>query len=149
YIYRDAGPRRTPTPDAGVPPEPPPADDAGFASATEVLAFLEGKVLLMQGDQIPTYPNGYDENINYGQATQCIHTVRMSIGSGQFDVATELGTLMNAPNSGDRGTCDRVTPSGTDLMFDTTAVLVENVGGGGDCFDLTLTYAGFGQEGRG
>ncbi len=36
-----------------------------------------------------------------------------------------------------------------ELTFDSTAALVENIEGNGECFDFTITYPGFGQEGRG
>jgi hypothetical protein len=36
-----------------------------------------------------------------------------------------------------------------ELVFDSTAVLLENVKDDGACFDFTVTYPGFGQEGRG
>ena len=36
----------------------------------EVLACLDGHTLAMQGDEIPADPNGYDQNVNFGQATQ-------------------------------------------------------------------------------
>ena len=37
----------------------------------------------------------------------------------------------------------------TELKFDSTSYLVENVEGDAECFDFTVTYTGFGQEGRG
>ena len=147
YVYPDGGDGLRAIADAG-------SRDAGstgrpIRSGADVLALLEGKTLLMNAAAVPTHPNGYDENINFGSASQCIHSVRMDVASGGFTVTTELATLMGAPSAGDRGTCDRATAAGSNVVFNTTAVLVENVRDNGGCFDLTLTYAGFGQEGRG
>lgn len=122
---------------------------ARLLSGADVMNLLEGKTLLMEADKIPSHPNGYDENLNYGSATQCIHSVQMDVQSGAISVTTKLATLKNAPRSGDRGQCDRQAASGSDVAFSTTAVLIENVKDDGGCFDITLTYAGFGQEGRG
>jgi hypothetical protein len=47
-----------------------------------------------------------------------------------------------------RGECDRETMA-AELTFDSTASLIENVKGNGTCFDFTITYPGFAQEGRG
>ncbi|MGC3999900.1 MAG: hypothetical protein QM767_21650 [Anaeromyxobacter sp.] len=35
------------------------------------------------------------------------------------------------------------------LPFSSTNVLIENVAGNATCFDVTVTYTGFAQEGRG
>ncbi len=122
---------------------------APINTANDVLNLMEGRTMVMAAPNVPTHPMGYDENINFGQASQCINQVTMQVTSGTFRVSTTLGTLQGAPNPEDVGSCDRQSPSGSDLVFDTTAALIENVSPGGDCFDVTLTYAGFGQEGRG
>lgn len=145
-VYRDAGPGDGPmTPDAGTPRRATPR----FSNGDQILTFLDGKRLVMDGEAIPTHPNGFDENENFGQATQCLHRVTMAISAGAFRVSTDLGSLRDAPNPEDVGTCDRDTPSGDVVTFDTTAALVEEVADEGRCFDITLTYVGFGQEGRG
>ena len=128
---------------------PPPATTAGkFSRADKIFTYLEGKTLLMEGAAIPTHPNGFDENVNFGQATQCYQKVTMMAVGRKFTIVSELGTLMNAPKSGDRGQCDHAQLS-AELSFDSTAVLIENVKNNGACFDFTITFPGFGQEGRG
>lgn len=136
YIYRDAGVR------VGAAPE-------AFASVGDLYGFLEAKTWMMSPADIPSHPNGYDQNVNYGQATQCLHEASMVVQNQSFTINSTLGTLKNAPRNGDVGACDRSTSSGTELHFDTTASLIENMRDNGACFDITLTYSGFGQEGRG
>lgn len=146
YIYPDGGSSPGPRIDAG-------RADAGsgrrLTTGADVLALMEGKTLLMDASKVPSHPNGYDENVNFGSASQCIHSVRMDVAGGAMTVTTELARLDNAPGAGDRGQCNRNIPAGGNVAFNTTAVLVENVQSGGGCFDITLTYMGFGQEGRG
>ena len=151
YIIRNGGQDGSiaPPPDAGPmadtgQPTLPPIENSG-----DVLNLFEGRTMIMSAPSVPTHPMGYDENVNFGQATQCINQVTMQVTSGTFRVSTTLGTLEGAPNPEEVGTCDRNAPNGSDLVFDTTAALIENVEPGGGCFDITLTYAGFGQEGRG
>ncbi len=124
-------------------------DRAALRNESQVLAFLDGHTLVMDPDDVPSHPNGYDANVNFGQATQCIHRVVMTVAAGNFRLVTELGTLRDAPQTEDVGECDRSTPDGQVFSFDSTAARIENVRDDGACFDITLTYAGFGQEGRG
>lgn len=124
---------------------PPPALDTPAAINT----YLDGKTWVMQGADIPPYPNGYSENVNYGAATQCYDKVLIGIAAGTWSVTSTLGTLTGAPTVGSTGTCDNATPSTTLAPYASTTVLVENVHGNGDCFDLTVTYTGFAQSGRG
>lgn len=135
--------------DAGGAPVPVVATALDIDSPADVFAHLDGKSMVMQGDGVPSHPNGYDQNINFGQATQCIHRVIMRVFGQDFTVETETGTLIGAPQTEDVGACDKSTPTGQSLSFNTTSALIENVGAGGRCFDITLTYSGFGQEGRG
>lgn len=115
---------------------------------SKVLACLDGKVLTMTGQNIPSHPNGFNEHVNFGAATQCYHNVEMRLQAGVASLKTQVGTLNNAPNTGDVGECDRATRS-AELSFVSTAVQVENVQGNGECFDFTITFPGFAQEGRG
>jgi len=117
-----------------------------FDTAQKITAHLEGKTAVMEGDNIPSHPNGFDENTNFGTASQCYNRVTMLPSSVAWNVTSVLGTLNGAPNPGDTGTCDNAAP-GTELMFDSTAILIENVTV--ECFDFTATYVGFAQEGRG
>jgi hypothetical protein len=123
-------------------------DAARFGSASRILAHLDGKTLVMEGAAIPSHPNGFDEDMNFGQATQCYHKVAMRPLAGKLQIQSQLGTLKDAPSPGDHGSCDHEAMS-AELSFDSTAMLIENVKDGGACFDFTVTFPGFGQEGRG
>jgi hypothetical protein len=117
-----------------------------YTTAEKINAYLDGKTLTMAGADIPTDPNGYNENYNFATATQCYNQVVMKPSSALWHVESTLGTLNGAPNKGDKGTCDHAA-AGMMLSFDSTAILIENVSE--SCFDFTATYVGFGQEGRG
>lgn len=123
-------------------------DGGEFGSASQLEAYLEGKTMVMEGTAIPTHPNGFNEDINFGQATQCYHRVAISPLAGRWTVTSDLGTLSGAGEVGEVGDCDRATAS-SQLEFVSTAVLLENVRDNGGCFDVTMTFPGFGQEGRG
>jgi hypothetical protein len=119
-----------------------------YNTTDKVNTYLEGKTLTMTGSNIPSHPNGFDENVNFGQATQCYTSVTMRVSNGNYAVTSKMGTLLNASTVGSRGTCDRAAQSG-ELNFTSTVILVENVKADGSCFDFTATYNGFGQDGRG
>jgi hypothetical protein len=125
--------------------------DAGIelSDGTKVLGYLEGKTMVMEGADIPAYPNGLNENMNLGAITQCYHKTTIQTLDHNFIVVPLLGTLQNAPTAGSVGTCDRTTMSTAGTSFTSTAVLVDNVQNNADCFDITATYGGFSQEGRG
>lgn len=135
------------TPEPSAEPEPE-AGTNDFGSVAKIEAFLEGKTLLMAGDDLCSHPNGFDANTNLGQATQCYHSVEIAVLAGRWTTRSVLGALSGAPEVGDVGTCD-TDAEGAPLEFASTAVLIANVSGNGDCFDVTATYPGFGQEGRG
>jgi hypothetical protein len=120
-------------------------DDGGptaptLDSANAINAYLAGKSWLMTGADIPSHPNGFDEDVNYGPYTQCYMETVIQTATN-WVVNSKLGTL------GGSG-CDHATQNGT-ASFTSNTVLVENVQGNGECFDITVTYTGFGQEGRG
>jgi hypothetical protein len=117
-----------------------------YDTADKINNYLNGKKLTMSGTDIPPDPNGYNENVNYGQATQCYSSVVMTPAAAGWHVASTLGTLDNAPNKGDMGMCDTSKP-GQMVGFDATTILIANVGE--TCFDFTATFVGFSQEGRG
>ncbi|MFO0724162.1 MAG: PHB depolymerase family esterase [Myxococcota bacterium] len=119
-----------------------------FASASKIFAYLDGKTMTMEGSAIPSHPNGFAENTNYGSATQCYNKVTMTDQANRIEVVSKLGTLKDAAATGAMGTCDHAAMS-SELTFDSTAVLIEHVKDNGVCFDFTVTYPGFGQEGRG
>jgi hypothetical protein len=118
-----------------------------FDTADNIRNYLEGKTLLMEGDNIPAFPNGYDEDVNYGAATQCYQKVQITVSGGNFHVSSNLATLRDAPAVLNKGTCDHAAVSGAQ-NFDSTAVLIENVAADASCFDISVTYAGFKQVGR-
>jgi len=119
------------------------------ASELNLKAYLNGKVYRMAGNDIPTHPNGYNENVNFGSATQCYNSTELSYTETKLLVTTQLGTLLSAPNTGDVGMCDRNTVVGTPLMFETVSFTVENIASKCSCFDFTANYGAFQQEGRG
>ncbi len=138
--------------DGTVQPEAPREGEApeglDLSTASKVEAFLEGKRLTMRDGDIPTHPNGFDSNVNFGQATQCYHSVEIDILAGRWTTRSILAVLEGASDVGAMGTCEQ-SQQGADLEFPSTAILVTNVMGNGECFDVTATYAGFAQEGRG
>lgn len=118
-------------------------------SASAINTYLEGKTMVMTGLDIPTYPNGFNENVNYGASTQCYNKTTIAIASGTWNVTTLLGTLNGAPNVGNTGTCDRTTVKGSPLTFSSTTVGISNVSGQATCFDVDVNYGSFEQNGRG
>jgi len=127
-------------------------DDEGndaptLTTAAEINAYLAGKTWVMTGADIPGFPLGINENMNAGAATQCINRTTIQ-SSSPWTVTTQLGTLSGAPNPLDVGTCDNATAAGSPLTFTTQSVLIENVEGNADCFDVFINYGSFQQEGR-
>jgi hypothetical protein len=120
-----------------------------FDTESNIRTWLDSKKLLMEGANIPSFPNGLDEDINYGSASQCYTKVEMVVANNNFQVTSTLGTLKNAPNVGNKGECDHATPNGSPLSFTSTVSLIENVKADASCFDITITYTGFKQVGRG
>jgi hypothetical protein len=129
------------------PNKPPPVPT--FDTAENIRTYLEGKKLSMEGTNIPPFPNGYDEDVNYGSATQCYQKVEMIVASGNFAVTSTLGTLRDAPNLGNKGLCDHEVAAGTPQSFTSKSVLIENVKADASCFDVLFDYGTFKQQGRG
>ena len=111
-----------------------------YDTSAKILAHLEGKTMVMTGDAIPSHPNGFSEDLNLGSATQCYAKVAMAVAGGIFNVTSDLATVTN-------NECDHVKAN--EQKFSTTNVLIENIQGDGECFDVLFTYTGFAQEGRG
>jgi len=130
-----------------TPPDETP--EVKYNTVAAVNQALEGKTLVMEGTNIPPFPQGIPENMNLGAATQCYHKVTMTIAGNKPTVAPEMGTLSGAASVGSMGTCDRATVSATPTPYVAQEVLVENVAADGTCFDVRYTYNGFAQEGRG
>lgn len=111
-----------------------------FDTSAKLLAHFEGKTMVMAGENIPSHPNGFSEDVNLGSATQCYSKVSMAVAGGIFNVTSDLATVTN-------GQCDH--EKANEQKFSTTNVLIENIQGDGECFDVLFTYTGFQQEGRG
>lgn len=127
------------------PPAPTPVDPN-----QKVTNQLEGKTLVMQGENIPSHTNGFSENVNLEGFTQCYNKVVMTVASGNFTVISTLGTLRNAPAKNDVGTCDNAAAAVELAPLTTTSYRIENAREDLSCFDVTFNYpAGFTQEGRG
>ncbi|WP_408888441.1 hypothetical protein ACJ2CR_26485 [Myxococcus faecalis] len=111
-------------------------------SSANILAFLEGKSMIMEGANIPSHPNGFSEDVDYGAASQCYQSVTMSVAGGNFKVDSIPGTIAN-------NVCDHDAPKNP-LSFTSNTVLIENVAADGSCFDVTFSFpGGLVQEGRG
>ncbi|MCP3099202.1 hypothetical protein LZ198_10005 [Myxococcus sp. K15C18031901] len=111
-------------------------------SSANILAFLEGKTLTMEGANIPSHPNGFSEDTDYGASSQCYQKVTMSVAGGNFKVDSIPGTIQE-------GACNHELAKNP-LSFTSTTVLIENVATDGSCFDVTFTFpGGLVQEGRG
>ncbi len=111
-------------------------------SQANILAFLDGKSIVMEGSNIPSHPNGFSEDVDYGPASQCYQKVTILTGGNTVKVDSVLGTIQN-------GQCNHDLKKG-DLSFTSTAVAIENVATDGSCFDVTFTFpGGVVQEGRG
>jgi len=124
--------------------------DAGvvmdFSTGRKILAFLEGKTLLMTGHDLPPYPFGMSEVFDLGADTQCYRAITIRVVNGAFGATVEKG-LLSAPGDAGRE-CDHTTTTST-TSFSSTPVLIDNVMGNGSCFDVTVDYGAFGEEGRG
>ena len=127
---------------------PDPVEELELNSSQNIQTFLEGKTMVMEGSNIPSHPNGLNEDQNWESASQCYQRVTMKLQAGKYQVTSDLGTLRDAPNKFDIGTCDHAAKL-TTLNFESTNALIENVAADGSCFDVTYTYPGFTQEGRG
>ncbi|WP_257459314.1 hypothetical protein [Archangium lipolyticum] len=117
-----------------------------YNAADKISTYLEGKTLVMTGNDIPSHPNGYSEDLDLGQGTQCYVLVTMTVAGGDYRVISDLGTLRET-SPGVRK-CDRTTKSGQS-DFTTQTVLIENVREDGSCFDVTYNFGIFKQLGRG
>jgi hypothetical protein len=125
-----------------------PGTDTGpkYNTADKISTYLEGKTMVMEGANIPSHPNGFSEDVNYGAATQCYVKVTMTVAGGNYRVISDQGTLRD--NAAGAKECDHAAKSGqTD--FTSSGVLIENVREDGSCFDVTYTYPSFKQVGRG
>jgi len=118
-----------------------------YNTPEKLATFFEGKTMVMEGDNIPSHPNGFSEDVDFGSASQCYSKVTLSVAGGNYTARSIKGTLRDTA-SGAKD-CDHSTSAGEAGNFTSTAVLIENVAADGSCFDVTYTYPGFKQEGRG
>ncbi|WP_375758715.1 hypothetical protein [Corallococcus exercitus] len=117
-------------------------------SQSNILAFLEGKTLVMEGDNIPSHPLSLDEDIDWGSASQCFQKVTIGVGGNNFHVSSIPGTIRNSAGVGKPGsTCDHSAAQNA-LVFDSKAVTISNITAGGGCFEILVDYGSFKQEGR-
>lgn len=119
-----------------------------FDTAAKILSYLDQKTLLETGADLPSHPFGIVDNVNYGAASQCYSRIVLTVMGGVVHNRVTLGTLGNAPNPGDQGTCDHNTAS-SELAYSSTALSIDHVSGDGACFDIDVTYPAFGTVGRG
>lgn len=118
----------------------PPTGSLKFTTADGIRTHLDGKTMLMEGANIPSHPNGFSEDDDLGAVSQCYEKVQMTSSGGNFTVNSSLATVR-------ADGCDHV--AARSQSFTSTAVLVENVKGNAECFDITITFVGFKQVGRG
>jgi len=120
-------------------------------TAARIDAFLEGKTLTMEGANIPSHPNGFNENQNFAASSQCYKNTIIKVGSSNYKVTAALGTIRaldgGTPAFGEVGLCDKST--GGNFAADSTIVKYDNVKGNAECFDIDVTFNVYAQEGRG
>lgn len=133
----------------GDDPTDPPVDNTPkLDSQSNILAFLEGKTLVMEGDNIPSHPLSLDEDINWGSASQCFQKVTIGVGGNNFHVSSVPGTIRDSAGVGQPGsTCDHTVAQNA-LVFDSKAVTLSNIAADGSCFEVLVDYGSFKQEGR-
>jgi hypothetical protein len=128
--------------DTGGPDETGPK----YNTPEKLATFFEGKTMVMQGDNIPSHPNGLSEDVDYGPASQCYSKVTLTVAGGNYTAVSLKGTWRDTASGKD---CDHSVSAGEAGNFTSRAVLIENVAADGSCFDVTYTYPSFKQEGRG
>ena len=77
-------------------------------TSEQIMTYLEGKTWVMQGDAIPSHPNGFDENVNYEAYSQCYEKVTITTQGGDFMVSSNLATIVGADEPYSTGDCNRV-----------------------------------------
>lgn len=126
-------------------------EDAGvvmdFSTGRKILTYLEGKTMVMTGPDIPSSPHGLSEAFDLGANTQCFRAITLRMTGGAFASRVELGRLA-PPADGGAAFCDHTLTTVT-ATYTSKAVLVDNVQDNGRCFDITIDYTTFGEEGRG
>ncbi|MGC3999901.1 MAG: hypothetical protein QM767_21655 [Anaeromyxobacter sp.] len=80
------------------------SDDSGptapdLGTADKITTYLDGKVLTMTGVDLPSHPNGYNEDVNYGAATQCYESTVITVGGTTWNVSSEESARCSAPRA--------------------------------------------------
>jgi hypothetical protein len=134
-------------------PNPTPPIDTGpkFNTEDKVFNHLEGKTMLMEGENIPDTPNGISEDLLIDPVTQCYNKVTMQMGARNLTVASVTAVVEGTSTQRTFGDCNRNNIRDTLAPFTSTIVAISNVKEDGSCFDITVTFGGrgFSQEGRG
>jgi hypothetical protein len=121
-------------------------------TSQRILNFLEGKTLTMEGANIPTHPNGFNENVNFGANSQCYQRTIIRVRNAEFQVTSTPATINSLDGGtlmvGQVGRCDRTMRGPMDVSFTSMGVTVANVQGNATCFDVDVNYGTFRQEGR-
>ncbi|HZI03508.1 MAG TPA: hypothetical protein VEZ71_05770, partial [Archangium sp.] len=86
-----------------------PTPDTGpkYNTADKVRTFLEGKTLVMEGNNIPTSPNGISEDLLFDPSTQCYNKVTMQVASGNISVTSVRAVVEGTSTQGTLGNCNR------------------------------------------
>ena len=63
-----------------------------FPNPAAIEGYISGKTLVMAGDDIPSHPNGFSEDLDLGPNTQCYNRVALTFDGGAFN-------LMNVPKA--------------------------------------------------
>ncbi len=127
------------------------ATEVKLDTPARIDAFLEGKTLTMSGANIPSHPNGFNENQNFAASSQCYKDTVIKVAGSNYTVTANLGTIRaldgGVPAAFEIGVCDHTT-GGVFGPTTSTIVSYSNVKGNAECFDVDVTYNAYGQEGR-
>jgi hypothetical protein len=127
------------------------ARDAGagldLSSASQILGQLAGNTWVMAGADLPPYPNGVNQDLDLGANSECFVSSTLTLDGGVLVNQLELGLVAPVPDAGITR-CDHTTSTGT-MTLTSSSLRLDNVAADGTCFDLTIGYGRFGEEGRG
>lgn len=117
---------------------------------TAINAYLEGKTWLMAGDDLPAMPNGFSEDV--AAFNQCYNQVQIQVAAATWNVHSVMGTIDATPNCTHQanGTVLDFASENARLGADATVGgAAGKIVGNGECFDISVNYGSFTQEGRG
>ncbi len=122
-------------------------------TAERIGAYLEGKTLTMDGANIPSHPNGFNENQNFNASSQCYQNTIIKVAGSNYTVTAALAKIKafdgGVPAALEVGICDKAVSAG--VFGPTTSMVVkyDNVKGNAECFDIDVNFGVYAQEGRG